>query len=173
MPSVMPSRSPNLYLVRHGESTLNAAGVKYGLLDPPLTPTGTAQAHDTAARLDGIAAAIICSPLRRAHEYALLLARLLGLPAPTVHDELTERSFGMAEGLTPALIARDYPHGVPLAESPDTVAARARPVLEALTAPTIVVTHQGVIKGLTGEGLPNGGVTVWRPDMPKPAPLHE
>jgi phosphohistidine phosphatase len=65
-----------LYLVRHAEA---APGEPDALR--PLTPEGRRQAEHVAERLTGVdprPAAVLCSPLLRAHETAKLLARPLG-----------------------------------------------------------------------------------------------
>jgi len=152
-----------LYLVRHGESTLNAAGVKYGHLNPPLTLAGIEQANATATELNGRVNVIVTSPLARAHHFALLLAERLGLGQPLVSSALIERSFGAAEGLTAQQIARDYPGRVPLMESDAQAAARARNFLLDLNTTAAIITHKGVIRGLTGTPLDNGAVIAWDP----------
>lgn len=156
--------TPTLYLVRHGESTLNAAGVKYGHLNPPLTLAGIEQAKTTALDLNGHVNVIITSPLARAHHFALLLAAHLNLGEVIVSSALIERSFGMAEGLTPAHLERDYPDGVPLMETDEQAATRARTFLDTINVKAAIITHKGVIRGLTGNGIPNGGSVPWNRD---------
>lgn len=147
-----------LFLVRHGESTLNAAGIKYGRLDPPLTPRGAHQATETAHHLDGKIIGIACSTQLRAVQYANLLADLLNLRQPRTYPGLAERSFGEAEGLTREQIARRFPDGPPGMETYEQAAARARRTLALLPAGFAVVTHSGVIRGLTGQSVANGAV---------------
>src|SRR3981081_4345324 len=66
--TLAPSR---LLLVRHGESTWNAARRTQGQLDPPLSDRGMAQAHEVANRLAGHAiAGFYSSDLTRARQTA-------------------------------------------------------------------------------------------------------
>jgi len=71
-----------LILVRHGESTGNAAGLLLGRTDAPLTDRGRRQAAALAPLVAG-ATRVIASPLRRAVD----TARALGLPCPIEVDE--------------------------------------------------------------------------------------
>ena len=70
-----------LILVRHGESTGNAAGLLLGRTDAPLTDRGRRQAAALAPLVAG-ATRVIASPLRRAVE----TARALDLPCPIEVD---------------------------------------------------------------------------------------
>lgn len=58
-----------IVLVRHGQTTLNAAGRLVGRLDPPLTDLGREQAVAVAAMV-GPVARVVASPLSRAVETA-------------------------------------------------------------------------------------------------------
>src|ERR1700733_8253367 len=60
-----------VYLVRHGQTPLNEAGVLRGLADPALDETGRRQAERLAAALGPRAlAAVFASPLVRARQTA-------------------------------------------------------------------------------------------------------
>ncbi len=125
-------------LVRHGESTWNAAGRWQGQADPPLSARGEAQARAAAPALAALGpfAAVYASPLRRALRTAQLLLRqapaplLAGRPPAPVRagrppaplragrppaDEprpvpgLEERDAGPWTGLTHAEIDRRHP----------------------------------------------------------------
>jgi broad specificity phosphatase PhoE len=81
MPFSMPGR---LVLVRHGESTWNAAQLLQGQLDPPLSAVGRAQARGLARLVGGLGLPperVVCSDLGRARE----TAELMGL-APGRYD---------------------------------------------------------------------------------------
>ena len=67
---------PRLLLVRHGESTWNAARRWQGWADPPLSDLGRRQAVEAAARLADLDLGdrVVASDLRRAIETAELLA---------------------------------------------------------------------------------------------------
>ncbi len=98
-----------LMLVRHGQTDWNLEGRYQGGTDVPLNATGRDQAERLAdelatRRID----AIYSSPLRRAWETALLLARRHGLE---VHPEplLREIDLGAWEGMLATRIAEEYP----------------------------------------------------------------
>lgn len=86
-----------LYLVRHGETALNAARILQPA-DTPLSERGRAQARALAARLaTEPLAGILASDLARAAETAEFVGQATGLPIR--HDPLLrERSFGDLRG---------------------------------------------------------------------------
>ena len=90
------------WLVRHGESTWNTAGLAQGHNDQAeLTSRGQRQAAEAAERFRGHPVrAIYASDLRRALQTATAFSRVLGLPVST-DTRLRERSLGVLEG-TPA-----------------------------------------------------------------------
>lgn len=101
-PEWLPARqavAPSLWLVRHGESTWNVAGLAQGHNDEAeLTARGLRQAADAAAAFGyRPIRAIYASDLRRARQTAAAFAAVLGLP---VHPDarLRERSLGVLEG---------------------------------------------------------------------------
>jgi broad specificity phosphatase PhoE len=94
-----------VWLVRHGESTWNAAGLAQGHCDQArLTRRGVRQAREVAGRLSGRpVGALYASDLRRAFATAAPLASLLGLA--TVRDaRLRERCLGTLEGAATAAV---------------------------------------------------------------------
>ncbi len=84
--------------VRHGQTRWNVERRLQGRSDVPLNETGLEQARECAGCLvnDPIAA-IVTSPLQRAHQTALSLAEQTEASV-TVDDKLIERSFGEYEG---------------------------------------------------------------------------
>src|SRR3984957_8793522 len=97
-----PGAGPALWLVRHGESTWNVAGLAQGHNDlAELTSRGLGQASDAAWQFRD--RPIRASDLRRALQTAAAFAAVLGL---TVHADarLRERSLGVLEGLPSAAI---------------------------------------------------------------------
>jgi probable phosphoglycerate mutase len=83
-----------LVLVRHGESTANAAGLLLGRTDAPLTERGERQAAALAGLL-GPVGRIVSSPLARARQ----TAGALGLDLPLEIDERwIEVDYGEHEG---------------------------------------------------------------------------
>ena len=83
-----------LILVRHGESTGNAAGLLLGRIDAPLTEAGLAQAKTLGASLAG-ATRLIASPLERARDTAAALD--LGLPVE-IDERWVELDYGEFDG---------------------------------------------------------------------------
>src|ERR1700729_575447 len=103
-PSVTRTR-PALWLVRHGESTWNIAGLAQGHNDlAELTERGLTQASDAAWQFrDRPIRAIYASDLRRALQTAAAFAAVLGLPV-LADARLRERSLGVLEGVRSATI---------------------------------------------------------------------
>ena len=93
------SSFPTLWLVRHGESTWNTAGLAQGHNDEAeLTERGLRQAAEAAAEFGyRPVRAIYASDLRRAQQTATAFAAVLGLPVYT-DTRLRERSLGVLEG---------------------------------------------------------------------------
>lgn len=95
-----------VYLIRHGETTWNRAGLYQGQRDVALTARGRQQARQLARRfartpLD----LVLTSDLRRALETARALAASRRPPVPLEADgRLREMSFGQWEGLPLATI---------------------------------------------------------------------
>jgi broad specificity phosphatase PhoE len=98
--------APALWLVRHGESTWNVAGLAQGQHDQAeLTERGLRQASDAAWRFrDHPVRAIYASDLRRARQTAAAFAAVLGLPV-FADARLRERSLGVLEGAPSAALS--------------------------------------------------------------------
>ena len=93
----------HLYFVRHGQSQANVDRVFAGQNSSPLTELGKKQAklagqHAMSLNIDHI----IASPLKRAHDTALIIAREIGLAEEKVefNNLLMERGVGSATGLS-------------------------------------------------------------------------
>ncbi|WP_426765143.1 histidine phosphatase family protein [Pseudarthrobacter sp. 1G09] len=154
-------------LVRHGQTDWNAERRLQGSTDIPLNEVGRGQARDAAAVLSPYEwDAIVSSPLSRAAETADLIAEGLGLKVSRRVPELTERSFGPAEGMQagPELEALRIPGGFKGAESEDEAASRGLAALEALAEEfsgqrLLVVTHGTLLRvslsRAIGETLPS------------------
>jgi probable phosphoglycerate mutase len=95
-----------LWLVRHGETDWNAAGLAQGHRDQArLTPRGVRQAWAVVGQLcDRPIGALFASDLHRAMETAAPLAAVLGL-AVTRDTRLRERCLGILEGTAAAAIS--------------------------------------------------------------------
>ncbi|WP_366140937.1 histidine phosphatase family protein [uncultured Ruegeria sp.] len=105
-----------IYLLRHGETDWNIQGRRQGHLDSPLTQRGEFQAEKNAMRLRKRMSldrevAFFASPLGRARQTALIMAKDLGTPEQTIvfGSRLMECSFGIWEGLTTSEIKARYP----------------------------------------------------------------
>lgn len=123
----------------------------------PLNPTGIAQARAAAAlmRHRGVAA-IVASPLSRAHDTALAVAAVLDLPVET-DEGLREVSFGSQEGKPMTEWFARWVEGDYTPDDAESFAAlRARAVAavnRALTrpAPVLVVAHGALFRALRAE----------------------
>ncbi|UKA67046.1 histidine phosphatase family protein [Arthrobacter sp. FW306-05-C] len=141
-------------LVRHGQTDWNAERRLQGATDIPLNDVGRGQAREAVAVLAPYEwDAIVSSPLSRAAETADLIAEGLGLTVSRRVPELTERSFGPAEGMQagPELDALRVPGGFKGAESEDEAADRGIAALEALAEEfrgqrLLVVTHGTLLR---------------------------
>jgi 2,3-bisphosphoglycerate-dependent phosphoglycerate mutase len=113
---------PALWLVRHGESTWNTAGLCQGHNDEAeLTERGLRQAAEAAAQFGyRPVCAIYASDLRRAQQTAAAFAAVLGLPV-YVDARLRERCLGVLEGTAHTTISpSDLGHGGGRLFDPDT-----------------------------------------------------
>ncbi len=148
-------------LIRHGQTDWNAQRRLQGSTDIPLNDVGRGQARDAVAVVSGYAwDAIVSSPLSRAAETADLIAAGLGLTVARRLPELTERSFGPAEGLQagPELDALRIPGGFRDAESEDEAASRGLTALEELAEEfrggrVLVVAHGTLLRVSLGRAV--------------------
>lgn len=123
-----------LYLVRHGETAWNVAGLQTSFTDLSLTPRGCEQALSLKPYLaDKNFTQIWCSPLMRARE----TCRLAGFgESAQIKAELTEWNAGDYEGLKTSEIYEKQPgwammtHGAPGGESVAQIKNRAQSVLK-------------------------------------------
>jgi len=159
-----------MLLVRHGQSTWNAAGRWQGRADPPLTTLGELQARQ-AARSLGLFDLLVASPLQRAWRTAELIGDELGIGPVQAADDLAEREVGPWTGLTfeeidltwpGALQRREWPDGF---EDDDAIVERAVAAVTDLAArhpdgTVLGVTHGGVLHALErGLGRSQGRFT--------------
>lgn len=152
------SLTQHIYLVRHGQTTLNAEGRLRGLANPPLDEIGIAEARAVAEALaDKGASRVVSSPLERAARTARIIAEAGGVEQ-SVDERFNDRDYGPQTGqVKTEVIARwgsveQAPGVEPFAD----VLARARPALDALLDdthgdPVIVVTHDAVIRPLIAD----------------------
>ena len=159
----------SIFLIRHGETALNAARVLQPA-DTPLSANGLRQADALARRLGGLGlAAIVSSDLPRAWRTAEAIAAVTGLPI-TASALLHERNFGDLRGrpydglgFDPLAMDSAPPGGESAVAFAQRV-ARAFDMLVALRATLsgslAVVTHGLVIRAMLGahSALPAGTV---------------
>ena len=145
------------WFLRHGETDWNAQGLSQGNVDIPLNETGRAQAVAAASMLRnrGIAT-IVASPLSRAHDTALAVAGVTGLPV-ALDEGLREVSFGAQEGKPMVQWFTDWVAGTYTPEDAESFASlRTRSTAAinralALPAPVLVVAHGALFRALRAE----------------------
>jgi probable phosphoglycerate mutase len=153
-----PNQPQHVYLVRHGQTALNAEGRLRGLANPPLDEIGVAEARAVAEALSGKGASrVVSSPLERASRTAGIIAEAAGVES-SVDERFNDRDYGPQTGEIKAeVIARwGSVDDAPGVEPAGIVLARARPALDALLddsigGPVIVVTHDAVIRPLIAD----------------------
>jgi probable phosphoglycerate mutase len=147
-------------LIRHGETTWNAARRVQGQLESPLSERGIRQAEALAASMRGQPlGALYASDLSRAHHTALKIAEAAGA-AVQIDARLRERHYGVFQGLTWDEIKLKFPDEfavyksqfpgvtIPGGESVDDFSARVLAVLEWIAgrhAHAVVVAHGGLV----------------------------
>lgn len=164
---------PRWTFLRHGRTTANATRVLCGHRDIPLADAGRHQAVTagvglarTLRREGSVYERILCSDLLRARQTALAVATAAGIPIPpTSHPawifrpELRERHMGAWEGedLDRIRARGDSRALIRWEEAPpggESLADAARRVIHLFAslppAPTLVVTHGGVLRAVLG-----------------------
>lgn len=148
-----------LYLIRHGETDANAAGVWQGSTDSPLNERGIAQARALAQRIAREQLpirAIYTSPLRRARQTAEFIAQALDNARVITDPGLAEFHLGEWEGLTYEELRDekrlweqmdDPDFSPPGGESPRAFAMRLLSSFQ-----TILQTHPGETVAVVGHG---------------------
>lgn len=90
-----------IYLIRHGETDWNKELRLQGREDVPMNACGEQQALECGNAMKGIEVDfIVTSPLQRAKKTAMLIARQIGVDKVLVEEDLIERDFGEASGIT-------------------------------------------------------------------------
>ncbi|HWV78340.1 MAG TPA: histidine phosphatase family protein, partial [Isoptericola sp.] len=96
---LVPSKDPQLVLLRHGETEWSVSGQHTGRTDIALTPAGEEQARTAGRAVAGIEfSAVYTSPLERARR----TAALAGHPDAVVDPDLAEWDYGPVDGRTSA-----------------------------------------------------------------------
>ncbi|MFI6867380.1 histidine phosphatase family protein [Nocardia sp. NPDC050406] len=162
----------SLTMVRHGESTGNAAlaqALRSGAeefaagtrdADIPLSPVGRAQAAAVGGWLTDRPRpdSVLCSPYLRARVTAELALSELDWPAPRFDERVRDREKGLLQGLTAIGVRNRFPvehrerkrlgrfyYRPPGGESMPDVALRMRGLLPELRGHVVVFTHDMVI----------------------------
>lgn len=159
-----------LYLVRHGETSMNKRNLMCGRTDVELTENGKASAIVTGKRLKDICfSAAFCSPMKRAKNTLALILSQNDRPRPDITEDprIIERDFGYFEAQTnethPEFHLRwrlDYDSGRVFMESIAHMKERIGSFLtdvrrDYASENVLVVTHAGAIRifrMLFGEG---------------------
>lgn len=90
-----------LYLVRHGETDWNKELRLQGREDIPLNECGRQQAYECGETIKSLELdLIVSSPLQRAADTAKIIGECLGLHHVIVDEDIIERDFGEASGMT-------------------------------------------------------------------------
>lgn len=168
----MRVRHTELFLVRHGQTDSNVAGLFHGITDVPLNGIGERQADLVAARilqfeqLDTLRS----SPLVRAYRTAQAISARTGLQ-PELEPQLVEMNFGEAEGLTFDVLRERYPDlmqrmldpedmeiGFPGGETRNQFHTRVRTTFDRIATEhqgrrIVVVAHGGVISSAIAQML--------------------
>ena len=173
-------------LIRHGQSTWNAAGRWQGHGDPPLSAEGQGQGRALARTLDESGArfdTLLSSDLLRARQSAEILGEVLSLEVQP-DARLRERDAGSWAGLTRAEIAERFPESYARfragdrdvrlggGETPREVERRVRDALTDLVARfagqrLALVTHRGVTDVLAPGSSLDNAETAWLPRDPE------
>ncbi len=139
-------------LLRHGETDWNTQGRLQGREDIPINDVGREQARLAAEYLTDPAWELIASsPLRRALETAEIISAIASIPELVVVQDLAERDFGAASGLTSKERNSHFPSGtIPGWEEQDSVERRAIAALQQLAGRhpgqrIVVVSHGSLI----------------------------
>ena len=169
----------SFWFVRHGESEANTLRIMQGRDHSPLTPTGRDQARQVGEWFNGRGVdCILSSPLGRARDTAVDIARSLGIPDVETVGELTEIDIGIFAGLTLEQARERHPdryrafmqeswEGVPGAERIDALYARALAAWETMFQRhaqgrrcVLAVTHSGFLQWIIRSTL---GLAGWMP----------
>jgi probable phosphoglycerate mutase len=147
----------NVYVLRHGRTALNAAGLLRGRLDEPLDGIGRAEAAALAKLFAAVALReIVSSPLSRARDTALAVAAARGMEVKIVR-EFIDRDYGPWSGKPRELVERRYGSvdGAPADEIEEEDAFRNRLTMALETAVAhvrggslLIVAHDAVNRAL-------------------------
>lgn len=179
-----------LVLVRHGESTGNAAGLLLGRGEWPLTEAGRVQASAVAEQLAGPPSdeatsgervrQVVSSPIGRARQTAEVLADRCRAGPVVVDPRWAELDYGDLDGTPVADVPadvwrrwrRDVTFAPPAGESMADLGRRVRDACRDLAGPdgpmadprrhVVVVSHVSPIKAAVAWALATDDAVAWR-----------
>ncbi|MGD0441703.1 MAG: histidine phosphatase family protein [Acidimicrobiales bacterium] len=160
----------HVFLLRHGETALNAAGVLRGQLDVPLDETGKAQAAALGEVFRDVPlSAVVSSPLSRAVATARPVAHASGSPL-AIDDRLTDRFYGQWAGHSLEQVEQRFGSidSAPLVEAWQVLETRTEDAFrdavvtaesthtsgETARLGVAIVAHDAVLRALFGRLLP-------------------
>jgi broad specificity phosphatase PhoE len=125
----IPTKSLNLYLIRHGQTKWSISHQHTGRTDIPLTEVGESEARKVGQHLRAVRFNhVICSPMQRSQQ----TCKLAGLPnVAEIEPDLSEWDYGDYEGKCSEDIRKKRPDwnifqdGCPHGEMPAQVSDRA------------------------------------------------
>lgn len=163
--------TPEVWLVRHGETEWSRDHRHTSTTDLPLTDAGVEVARGLGSRLDRAFSLVLTSPRRRARD----TAELAGHAGAEVDADLVEWAYGDYEGITTAEIRESVPgwtvwtHPSPGGETAEQVAGRLDRVVGRLRdagGDVLVFGHGHALRALTARwlGLPVADGRLFRLD---------
>jgi broad specificity phosphatase PhoE len=153
--------SPQIWLIRHGETAWSRTGQHTGRTDLPLLPEAEPELKALKPHLKHAFVLVLSSPLQRARQ----TAKLVGFDSFEQDDNLMEWDYGAYDGKTRDEIQKLVPgwsiwtHGAPQGEMLEEVARRARKVIErarAASGDVALISHGHMLRVLAAcwLGLP-------------------
>jgi probable phosphoglycerate mutase len=148
------SEARRLFLVRHGQTALNAQGRLRGLADPPLDRVGVWEALAVGSALaPAHPVVVLTSPLQRAVATGRAIAAAAAVSC-FVDQRFTDRDYGPWTGALLQEVVTQFGSvdAAPGVEPVAAVLARSRPALNAglddYPGTVVIVTHDVVIRAL-------------------------
>jgi len=178
-------------VIRHGQSEFNVRFAETrtdpGIEDPHLTDVGRQQIADGARFIQECyherLSRILTSPYTRTLQSSEILAEILGLPIEITAEVGEHAHFACDVGTERSKLEQDWQH-LNFGDLPEVwwphredepevdrraMRFRARMAEDRLWRGTLLVTHWGFIRSLTGHRVPNAAVLEFDPTHPHPA----
>ena len=158
-----------LFLVRHGQTAANAAGLLLGRADPPLTALGRRQAVAIAGGLP-TPSLLVSSPLRRARDTAAAFGQRI-----VIDERWIEMDYGDADGQPVGSVTAEtwsrwradpaftHPGGESLAVVGERVRTACADLADAAAdGDVVVISHVSPIKAAIAWALGVPDLVAWR-----------